>query len=159
MEQQRSGTRTGQSAGDGNGNHAAHGVVAYEEESAAHAGDFVEEAVQGRVGEAEDAIAERGVGHDEAFDLAKIGGTATEGGEQAQIDEVIARKGGRGDRDGAGEEVTLEERTAFREGNAHFFVSLDFFGKKLDGGTTRHGINLAAGPSVGGAEVNFDEVC
>ena len=45
--------------------------------------------LQGGVGEPEHAIAEGGVGGDDLFELAQVGGSALELGEQVEIDEVV----------------------------------------------------------------------
>ena len=148
----------GEGSGHGDGDQLAEGVFADHEEGFAEGGDGAGMALEGGVGEAEDAIAEGSVGGEKLFDFAEVGGVAVELGEKPEVDEGVLGNGMRGDEDRLGEEVALKERAAFGNGDAVLDVGFDFFGEEAGGRTGEHGIRLAAELEAGGLEVDFDEV-
>jgi len=87
--EERGRTMGGEGARHGNGDHPADGVVTNHQEGFANGGDDAGMALHSGVGEAEDAIAEGGVGGDELFDFAEVGGIAMELSDELQVDEVI----------------------------------------------------------------------
>ena len=155
---ERGGTLAGDGAGHGDGDHAAKGVFADHEEGFADGGDDAGMMLEGGVGEAQHAIAEGGIGGDDFFELAEIGGGVVELREEVEVDEVVLGDGVGCDEDGLGKEVSLEEGAAFRDGDVELGIGFDLLGDELTGGAGGEGIDFAAGEKVGGSEVDLDEV-
>jgi hypothetical protein len=147
----------GEGVGDGDGDDFAELVVADEEERAADGGNGGGQGVEGGVDEAQETVADAGVGHDELLDLVDVGGDAAEGGEDAEIDEAVLGDDAGGDDEGLAEEVSLKEIAAFGACILHIFDGLDLFGDEACADAGGHGVDALALGGIGGAEVDFDE--
>ena len=155
---ERGRTMGGEGTSHGDGDHLANSVVADQEEGFTDGGDDAGMALEGGVGEAEDAIAEGGVGGDELFDFAEAGGIAMELGDEFQVDEVILRNDAGAEQDRLGEEVSLKEGAALTDGDAELDFGFDFLCEEAGAGAGRHGIDFAAEIVTGRVEIEFDEV-